>query len=250
MNNYREESSCTLTEQTSRVPLHMVGGPDVPFSGSTRDPLALASVCLSACLSCRASGKFALWLRNMQPLSTICNACATKVAPQDGARNRLPACVCMRKMARPLSSRCGWCAHSLRSAVRSHARTYQQRSGGGGGTASDASADDAAAAEVSPESWSSDHWPDGTPKKFIGRDKWKNWIEWDSKFTEQTDACHGLVEPNAHGLAFKLTETDVRRGRSSTAPDTTSTSLTRGGGASAGSFPSSTGRTVAGPKMP
>ena len=89
MNNYREESSCTLTEQTSRVPLHMVGGPDVPFSGSTRDPLALASVCLSACLSCRASGKFALWLRNMQPLSSICKARATKVAPQDGARNRL-----------------------------------------------------------------------------------------------------------------------------------------------------------------
>eukprot|EP00964_Phaeocystis_antarctica_P151472 scaffold119082_cov36-Phaeocystis_antarctica.AAC.1 len=90
-----------------------------------------------------------------------------------------------------LSSRCGLCFHGLRTAVRSHARTYQKRSGGGGGTTSDASADDAAAAEVSPESWSSDHWPDSTLKKFTGRYKWKNWIEWDSKFTEQTDACHG-----------------------------------------------------------
>ena len=92
-----------------------------------------------------------------------------------------------RKMARILSSHCGWCSHGLRTAVRSHARTYQQRSGGGGSTA----ADDAAAAEVSPESWASEHWPDGTPKKFTGRDKWKNWIKWDSKFTEQTDARHG-----------------------------------------------------------
>eukprot|EP00964_Phaeocystis_antarctica_P011507 scaffold6361_cov39-Phaeocystis_antarctica.AAC.1 len=94
-------------------------------------------------------------------------------------------------MRRRLSSCCGWCSHGFRTAVRYHARTYQQHSGGGGGTASDASADDAASAEVSPDSWSSDHWPDGTRKKFTGRDKWKNWIEWDSKFTEQTDACHG-----------------------------------------------------------
>jgi hypothetical protein len=95
VNNYREESSCTLTEQTSRVPLHMVGGPDVPFSGSTRDPLALASVCLSACLSCRASGKFALWLRNMQPLSTICKLAPPKLPPKTAlgtACQRVCAC--------------------------------------------------------------------------------------------------------------------------------------------------------------
>ena len=71
----------------------------------------------------------------------------------------------------------------------------------------DAFDDDAAAAEVSAESWSSDHWPDGTPKKFTGRDKWKNWIKWDSKFTEQSDelnrARHYFYELDARGRCFR-----------------------------------------------
>jgi hypothetical protein len=32
-----------------------------------------------------------------------------------------------------------------------------------------------------------DFWPDGSPKKFCGREAWKNWIDWDSKHTELTD---------------------------------------------------------------
>ena len=32
-----------------------------------------------------------------------------------------------------------------------------------------------------------DCWPDGTPKRFQGREAWKNWINWDSAYTEQTD---------------------------------------------------------------
>ena len=31
------------------------------------------------------------------------------------------------------------------------------------------------------------HWPDGTPKKFRGREAWKNWIDWDSPYREPTD---------------------------------------------------------------
>jgi hypothetical protein len=32
-----------------------------------------------------------------------------------------------------------------------------------------------------------DYWPDGTPKKFRGREAWKNWVRWDSPHREQTD---------------------------------------------------------------
>ncbi len=31
------------------------------------------------------------------------------------------------------------------------------------------------------------HWPDGTPKKFRGREAWKNWIDWDSPHRALTD---------------------------------------------------------------
>lgn len=30
-------------------------------------------------------------------------------------------------------------------------------------------------------------WPDGSHKKFVGKDAWKNWIDWDSPFREETD---------------------------------------------------------------
>ena len=30
-------------------------------------------------------------------------------------------------------------------------------------------------------------WPDGTPKRFKGREAWKNWIDWDSQYRSQTD---------------------------------------------------------------
>ena len=32
-----------------------------------------------------------------------------------------------------------------------------------------------------------DTWPDGTPKKFKGREAWKNWIDWDSPHRSATD---------------------------------------------------------------
>eukprot|EP00435_Cladocopium_sp_Y103_P037353 s1042_g9.t2 len=31
------------------------------------------------------------------------------------------------------------------------------------------------------------HWPDGTPKRFRGKDAWKNWINWDAPFREESD---------------------------------------------------------------
>ena len=77
--------------------------------------------------------------------------------------------------------------------------------------------EDATAAEVSPEAWASDHWPDGTPKKFKGRDKWKNWVDWDSSFKEQTDELnrlrHYFFEVDSRGRLFRkelhrLEETD------------------------------------------
>ena len=34
---------------------------------------------------------------------------------------------------------------------------------------------------------SEDFWPDGTPKKFRGREAWKNWIDWESPHRQQTD---------------------------------------------------------------
>jgi len=71
----------------------------------------------------------------------------------------------------------------------------------------EASCDEAAAAEVSPEAWASDHWPDGTPKQFKGRDKWKNWIDWDSRYKEQTDELnrrrHYFYELDARGRLFR-----------------------------------------------
>ena len=32
-----------------------------------------------------------------------------------------------------------------------------------------------------------DRWPDGTPKRFKGRDAWKNWIDWNSPHRQETD---------------------------------------------------------------
>ena len=45
----------------------------------------------------------------------------------------------------------------------------------------------AADAEVDIRAFSAESWPDGTPKKFRGREAWKNWIDFDSPHTEQSD---------------------------------------------------------------
>lgn len=33
----------------------------------------------------------------------------------------------------------------------------------------------------------SESWPDGTPKPFRGKEAWKNWINWDAPFREESD---------------------------------------------------------------
>ncbi|CAE7348420.1 C8orf82, partial [Symbiodinium sp. CCMP2456] len=35
--------------------------------------------------------------------------------------------------------------------------------------------------------FSETHWPDGTPKRFRGKDSWKNWINWDAPFRDPSD---------------------------------------------------------------
>lgn len=35
-------------------------------------------------------------------------------------------------------------------------------------------------------------WPDGTPKLFQGAEAWKNWIDWNSRHTDQTDELNRL----------------------------------------------------------
>jgi len=51
-------------------------------------------------------------------------------------------------------------------------------------------------------------WPDGTPKKFSGKDAWKNWVNWDSKFKNVTDelsrARKFFFEVDAKGKLFRL----------------------------------------------
>jgi len=47
--------------------------------------------------------------------------------------------------------------------------------------------DGAAAAEVSRAEYESDAWPDGTPKRWRGRDAWKNYIDFDSPHRTQSD---------------------------------------------------------------
>eukprot|EP00434_Breviolum_minutum_P031958 symbB.v1.2.028262.t1/scaffold2939.1/size66832/1 len=34
---------------------------------------------------------------------------------------------------------------------------------------------------------SDSHWPDGTPKRFRGKEAWKNWINWDAPFKSESD---------------------------------------------------------------
>jgi len=50
-------------------------------------------------------------------------------------------------------------------------------------------------------------WPDGTPKKFQGKDSWKNWIDWDSPYRELTDelnrARHFFWYVDAKGRLFR-----------------------------------------------
>eukprot|EP00928_Gymnodinium_smaydae_P090120 TRINITY_DN73969_c0_g1_i1.p1 TRINITY_DN73969_c0_g1~~TRINITY_DN73969_c0_g1_i1.p1 ORF type:complete len:320 (-),score=62.99 TRINITY_DN73969_c0_g1_i1:39-998(-) len=53
-----------------------------------------------------------------------------------------------------------------------------------------------------------DVWPDGTPKKFRGKDAWKNWIRWDSPFRDQTDELnrqrHFFFEVDNKGALWRL----------------------------------------------
>eukprot|EP00966_Prymnesium_polylepis_P303582 7012935-Prymnesium_polylepis.1 len=50
----------------------------------------------------------------------------------------------------------------------------------------------AAAAEVSAAEFSADRWPDGTPKRYRGREAWKNWIDFESQHTGQTDELNRM----------------------------------------------------------
>ena len=54
---------------------------------------------------------------------------------------------------------------------------------------------------------SEDVWPDGTPKKFKGREAWKNWIDWDSPHRSQTDelnrARHYFWEVDDRGRLWR-----------------------------------------------
>jgi len=54
----------------------------------------------------------------------------------------------------------------------------------------------------------SDFWPDGTPKRFKGKEAWKNWINWDAPFREQSDDLnrlrHFFWEVDDKGRLWKL----------------------------------------------
>jgi hypothetical protein len=54
---------------------------------------------------------------------------------------------------------------------------------------------------------SDDVWPDGTPKKFKGREAWKNWIDWDSPYRQQTDELnrqrHYFFHVDARGRLWR-----------------------------------------------
>ena len=84
-------------------------------------------------------------------------AVALRAAPRTPAA-RLSAAAAAAAARAPLSA-------SLEAA---DAATYRGRGGGLGPQGADC-------------------WPDGTPKRFQGREAWKNWINWDSAYTEQTD---------------------------------------------------------------
>ena len=51
-------------------------------------------------------------------------------------------------------------------------------------------------------------WPDGTPKKFQGKESWKNWIDWDSPFNELTDELnrkrHFFWKVDSKGRLWRL----------------------------------------------
>ena len=70
---------------------------------------------------------------------------------------------------------------------------------------------------------SSDYWPDGTPKKFKGREAWKNWIEWDSPHRELTDelnrARHYFWHVDDRGRLWrKEIDRPDRQGKTAKAP--------------------------------
>jgi len=52
------------------------------------------------------------------------------------------------------------------------------------------------------------HWPDGTAKRFRGKDAWKNWINYDAPFKSQTDELnrmrHFFWEVDGKGALWRL----------------------------------------------
>lgn len=71
-------------------------------------------------------------------------------------------------------------------AVLRRCRLCAPRASGGGFSSSNIAAA-ACSRRFSDKARSADYWPDGTPKKFKGRDAWKNWIDFDSPYRSQTD---------------------------------------------------------------
>ena len=63
------------------------------------------------------------------------------------------------------------------------------------------------AAEVSKEAYYSEAWPDGTPKKFRGREAWKNFIDFDSKHVSASDELnrqrHYFFHVDLRGRLFR-----------------------------------------------
>ena len=60
---------------------------------------------------------------------------------------------------------------------------------------------------MSVESFSAETWPDGTPKKYRGRDAWKNWIDFDSPHKAESDELnrkrHYFFHVDARGRLWR-----------------------------------------------
>ena len=101
-------------------------------------------------------------------------------------------------MLSPARSSCAAAAAMLRSRKVQlrwrHEVPTRAHSPAGSASASEAAevAEQAAAAECSASEFVADLWPDGTPKRFRGREAWKNWIDYDSPFKSQTDELNRM----------------------------------------------------------